>query len=94
MPIGETALLTMIGNLNQEFIELTGREAFGYVAHPTPTTVRFTFGDGTVKTSAAEAYDYMSWLIDTARNRPQQLSYPFDQELTPAQDLRTHRRHV
>lgn len=75
--------------LSQKFITLTGREAFNWVSEPTPATTRVAFGDGTVCTSLFEAHDYLVFLVDVAENHPDQLPYPFDQQLTPAQDLRT-----
>ena len=80
--------MDQIHAMDTDFIALTGREAFGYVAEPTPATLRITFQDGSVHTRYSEAYGYMTQLLHLARTDPAKLPYPLDQELTPAQDRR------
>jgi hypothetical protein len=87
----EVTLLNDIRRMNAEFIQLTGREAYGYVSQPTPTTPRIVFQDQHVCLSMHEAHAYMATLLALAQNDPSTLPYPFDQELTPAQDLRTRK---
>lgn len=73
--------------LDRRFQQLTGREALGYVSHPTPTSTRVAFGDGSVCLSMDEARGYLARLVaDAEAGKP--LPYPFEQELTPGQDLR------
>lgn len=88
MATNDELRLTSIKQMDERFQRLTGREAFGYASQPTPTTWRITFADGTVCTSMRDAQDYMSSLVWLAANQPGKLPYPFDQELTPEQDLR------
>lgn len=86
------AVIARIKFMDEQFQQLTGREAFGYVSNPTPTTPRLTFHDGTVCLTYEEAHQHMYDLLDKAQNDPGSLPYPFDQELTPEQDLRLIRR--
>lgn len=81
-------IMMRILELDAEFRQLTGRAAFGYVSAPTATTKRYVFQDGTVKLSAPQALDHMVHLALLARTNPAGLPYPFDQELTAAQDQR------
>lgn len=80
--------LAQIQQLDARFQRLTGREAFGYVSAPTPTSERWVFQDGSVCLSAQEALGYMTTLVELAANEPAKLPYPFDQPLSPEQDLR------
>jgi hypothetical protein len=80
--------LARIRELDARFQRLTGREAFGYVSAPTPTSERWVFQDGSVCLSAREALDYMSTLVWLATNEPAKLPFPFDQPLPPERDLR------
>ncbi len=82
------SVLVEIRKLNEKFIALTGREAFGHLSQPTKTSQRWTFNDGTVWTQPKDAYNYMVSLVAQAATDPQNLPYPFDQPLTPEQDLR------
>lgn len=75
-----------IKDMDRRFQRLTGREAFGYVSAPTPAQQRFVFHDGSVKLSIDEAHSFMTSLL--AQAEAGTLSYPWDQELTPEQDLR------
>jgi hypothetical protein len=77
-----------VKELDEKFQRLTGREAWGHLSLPTPTQQRWTFADGTVVHSGEAARDYMSTLLYLAAVTPEKLPYPFDQELTPEQDLR------
>lgn len=88
MATNDELMIFAAQELDRIFQRLTGREAFGHVSQPTPSTWRIAFGDGTVCTSPREARDYMQTLLWLAQNRPAKLPYPFDQELTPEQDLR------
>jgi hypothetical protein len=81
-----TNLIDDIKDMDHRFQRLTGREAFGYISHPTPTQTRVVFHDGSVKLSLDEAHAYMRALLGEAEAGT--LRYPFDQELTPEQDLR------
>ena len=74
--------------LDEQFQRLTGREGFGWASQPTPGSWRIAFGDGTVVTSWPQAHVYMTELVRLARDEPDNLPYPFDQPLTPEQDLR------
>lgn len=76
MPNPDSTLLTSIRTMDQEMEHLIGRTVFGYVANPTPTSVRVTFGDGHVCLSVAEAKDYMTDLLATARDNPAKLPWP------------------
>lgn len=80
--------LLSIKEMDRRFQRLTGREAFGHISKPAHNVWRVAFGDGTVCTSMKDAQDYMSSLVWLAENNPGALPYPFDQELTPEQDLR------
>ncbi len=80
--------LYKIKELDLQFQRFTGREAFGHVSSPTPTSRHYTFATGEVLTSDAEALGCMLILLDIAKTEPDKLPYPLDQELTPEQDLR------
>lgn len=81
-----TNLIDDIKAMDRQFQRLTGREAFGYISHPTSTQTRVVFHDQSVKLSLDEAHAYMRTLLAEAEAGT--LRYPFDQELTPEQDLR------
>jgi hypothetical protein len=81
-----TNLIDDIKDMDRTFQRLTGREAFGYISHPTPAQTRVAFHDGSVKLSLDEAHAFMRALLAEAEAGT--LRYPFDQELTPEQDLR------
>jgi len=74
--------------LDAQFQALTGRQAFGHVSAPTPTSERWTFHDGSVFTKPQQAYVYMLGLLRLAESHPSLLPYPWDQPLGPGQDLR------
>lgn len=81
-------LIAATKEMDARFQRLTGREALGYIAEPMRNQWRIAFGDGTVCTSPTEARNYMATLLALAESNPGELPYPFDQELTPEQDLR------
>lgn len=81
-------MIAHIREMDAQFQRLTGREAFGHVSQPTPTSWRFTFADGQVLTSPREARDYMSTLLYLAKNHPAGLPYPLGEPLPPQWDVR------
>lgn len=62
-------IVEKIKELDVEFKRLTGHEAFGYLAAPTPTSERYAFATGEVFTAGDKAYEYMLELLARCRDR-------------------------
>lgn len=75
-------VLAEIHRMDDEIKTIIGRKAFGYVSEPTATTRRITFADGTVCLTMAEAHDYMTGLLATAKDDPGKLPWPLSEPLT------------
>lgn len=77
--LNDDYLIAKIKEMDDEFQQLRGKPAFGYVSAPTETSERITFQDGTVKLKMVDAYAYMTELLELARTNPDKLPWPLNE---------------